>query len=200
MSVPTPLAYTTEHVLKFEPLRYLLRGYAPPPLGQAKVALLVASSDRDWIDTQHRLTTEIREFRRVGGHFEFSGLLDVGQSVEKARIAGAALETGEIRDIVLVVDRAAEWREIELNPPSAMTLEWKAVAQISTGIVDFTDFLRAFRNKIRPDGTLEDRASPELARIRRDIEKQKRALQDSLRAYLRRLAEEIGRASCRERV
>src|SRR5438094_1048086 len=30
---------------------------------------------------------------------------------------------------------------------------------------------------------------PKLARIRRDIEKQKRALQDSLRAYLRRLAE-----------
>src|SRR2546426_11743971 len=108
-------------------------------------------------------------FRRVGGRFEFSGLLDVNQSVEKARIVGAALETGEIRDIVLVVDRAAEWREIALNPPSAMTLEWKAVAQISTGIVDFTDFLRAFRNKISPDGTLEDRASPELARIRREI-------------------------------
>src|SRR5439155_22745412 len=100
-----------------------------------------------------------------------------------------ALETGEIRDIVLVVDRAAEWRRIALNPPSAMTLGWKAVGQISTGIVDFTDFLRAFRNKIRPDGTLEDRASPELARIRRDIEKQNSALPDSLRAYLSRLAE-----------
>src|SRR5437016_1134810 len=189
MSVPTPLAHTTAHVLEFESLRDLLRAYTPSPLGQARVASLAASNDRDWFETQQGLTTEIREFRRVGGHFEFSGLLDVGQSVEKARIAGAALETGEIRDIVLVVDRAAEWREIELNPPSAMTLEWKAVAQISTGIVDFTDFLRAFRNKIRPDGTLEDRASPELARIRRDIEKQKRALQDSLRAYLRRLAE-----------
>ncbi len=187
--MPTPLAHTTARVLEFESLRDLLRGYAPSPLGQVKLALLVASSDRDWIETQQGLTTEIREFRRVGGHFEFSGLLDVNQSVEKARIVGAALETGEIRDIVLVVDRAAEWREIALNPPSAMTLEWKAVAQISTGIVDFTDFLRAFRNKIRPDGTLEDRASPELARIRRDIEKQKRALQDSLRAYLRRLAE-----------
>src|SRR5262249_1347130 len=31
--------------------------------------------------------------------------------------------------------------------------------------------------------------SPELARIRREIEKQKRSIQDSLRAYLRRLAE-----------
>jgi hypothetical protein len=34
--------------------------------------------------------------------------------------------------------------------------------------------LRAFRNKILPDGTLDDRASPELARIRREIEKQRR--------------------------
>src|SRR5438309_3845867 len=67
--------------------------------------------------------------------------------------------------------------------------EWNAVAVLSTAIMDFTDFLRAFRNKILPDGTLDDRASPELARIRRDMEKQKRLIQDSLRGYLRKLAE-----------
>ena len=39
------------------------------------------------------------------------------------------------------------------------------------------------------DGTLEDRASPELGRIRREIERQKRLIQESLRGYLRRLAE-----------
>jgi DNA mismatch repair protein MutS2 len=55
--------------------------------------------------------------------------------------------------------------------------------------VDFTEFLRSFRNKIQPDGTLEDKASPELARIRREIEKQRRSIQESLRGYLRRLAE-----------
>src|SRR6266704_3965942 len=38
-------------------------------------------------------------------------------------------------------------------------------------------------------GTLYDRASPELARIRREVEKQKRAIQESLRGYLRRLSE-----------
>ncbi len=54
---------------------------------------------------------------------------------------------------------------------------------------DFTEFLRYFRNKIEPDGTLEDRASPELARIRREIEKQRRVIQESLHGYLRRLAE-----------
>ncbi len=49
--------------------------------------------------------------------------------------------------------------------------------------------LRYFGNKILPDGTLDDKASPELARIRRDIEKQKRSIQESLRGYLRRLSE-----------
>ena len=63
------------------------------------------------------------------------------------------------------------------------------MAELSSGIIDFTEFLRAFRNKIQPDGTLEDRASPELARIRREIERQKRTIQESLRGYLRRLAE-----------
>ena len=91
--------------------------------------------------------------------------------------------------MVLVVDRAAEWREIALSPPAAMKVEWTAVAELSSGIIDFTEFLRGFRNKIQPDGTLEDRASPELARIRREIERQKRTIQESLRGYLRRLAE-----------
>src|SRR5208337_1112114 len=141
------------------------------------------------IENQHALTTEIREFRRVGGRFDFSGLQDVSRLVEKSRISGAALEIGEIRDVVTLVDRAAEWREISLSPPAAMRSEWSAVKQLSSGILDFTEFLRAFRNKILPDGTLDDRASPELARIRRDTEKQRRQIQESLRGHLRRLAE-----------
>ena len=187
--IPQPLSQTSARVLEFESLRDLLRGYASSPLGQDLIAHLAPSTDREWIETQQQLTREVGEFRRVGGRFDFSGLLDVTKLVEKSRIAGAALETTDIRDVVLVVDRAAEWREVALNPPAAMKFEWKAVAKLSAQIVDFTDFLRAFRNKILPDGTLDDKASPELARIRRDIEKQRRSIQESLRGYLRRLSE-----------
>jgi DNA mismatch repair protein MutS2 len=184
-----PLPHTSARVLEFESLRDLLSGYAWSPLGQGRIAALVPSGDPAWIENQHWLTEEIREFRRVGGHFEFSGLLEITELLEKSRIGGAALETAEIRDVVLLVDRAAEWREIALSPPVAMKVEWKAVAQLSSAVIDFTEFLRSFRNKILPDGTLDDRASPELARVRREIEKQKRAIQESLRGYLRRLAE-----------
>ena len=185
----SPLIHSSARVLEFESLLDLIRGYGSSPLGRERAAALAPSVDRRWIENQHQLTSEIREFRRVGGRFEFSGLLNISTQVEKARIHGAVLETTEIRDVVLVVDRAAEWREIALSPPAAMKVEWGAVAELSSGIIDFTEFLRGFRNKIQPDGTLEDRASPELARIRREIERQKRTIQESLRGYLRRLSE-----------
>ena len=66
-----------------------------------------------------------------GRPVRFFRLAGCDQPVEKSRIAGAALETTDIRDVVLVVDRAAEWREIALNPPAAMKFEWKAVAHLS---------------------------------------------------------------------
>jgi DNA mismatch repair protein MutS2 len=187
--VPNPVTHTSSRLLEFETLRDLLAGYASSPLGQRRIAELLPSLDRAWIETQQQLTTEIRDYRRVGGRFEFAGLPEVRKLIEKSRIAGAALETSEIRDVVLVADRGAEWREIVRQPPAAMRSEWTAVAGLSAGIQDFTGFLRSFRNKILPDGTLDDRASPELSRIRREIEKQKRQIQESLRGYLRKLAE-----------
>ena len=187
--VPQPVQHTSSRLLEFETLRELLAGYTSSPLGQRRVAELQASLDRSWIENQQTLTTEVREYRRVGGRFEFGGLPEVEQLLEKSRISGAALETTEIRDVVLIADRATEWREIVKQPPAAMRSEWSAVVALSAGIGDFSEFLRVFRNKILPDGTLDDRASPELSRVRREIEKQKRTIQESLRGHLRKLAE-----------
>ena len=186
---PTTLPHTSARVLEFERLRDVLRGYASSPLGETRIDALLPSIDLDWIRHQQQLTKEIREFRRVGGRFDFAGLLDVTKLVAKSRIDGAALETTEIRDVIQVVDRASEWKQISLNPPAAMKGEWKAVTELSAAISDFADFLRSFRNKILPDGTLDDRASPELARIRREMEKQRRLIQQSLQGYLRRLSD-----------
>src|SRR5215469_2080438 len=123
--MPAPLAHTSARVLEFESLRELLRGYASSPLGQNRIAALTASTDREWIETQQDLATEIREFRRVGGRFDFAGLMEVASLVETSRIAGVALETTDIRDVILVIDRVAAWREIALHPPAAMRSEWR---------------------------------------------------------------------------
>ena len=187
--MPAALQHSSTRVLEFDALRELLRGYCSSPLGQSRVAELSPSTDRDWIERQQTLASEIREFRRVGGNFDFFGLSDIASLLHKSRISGAALETAEIRNIITMVDRASEWWHIAQNPPAAMRSQWREVRSLLRKIENFSDFLGYFRNKIQPDGTLEDKASPELARIRREIEKQRRGIQESLRGYLRRLAE-----------
>ena len=100
------LTYASARVLEFDSLLELLRGYTQSPVGQSRVLQLSPTTERSWIENQHELTNEIREFRRVGGRFDFSGLQDVSRLVEKSRISGAALEIAEIRDVILLVDRA----------------------------------------------------------------------------------------------
>ncbi len=189
MTSTGPIQHSSERVLEFDQLRQLLAAYTASPLGHARVMGLTASCDRAWVERQQQLTQELRGYLRTGGHFDFHGLLDPTLLIDKSRIGGAALEITEIRDLLLVADRAAEWREIALHPAANLADNWQAVHELSQDIADFTLLLRHFRNKILPDGTLDDRASPELARIRREIEKQKRSIQESLRAYLRRLSE-----------
>jgi DNA mismatch repair protein MutS2 len=183
------MIHNSARVLEFDALRELLRGYASSPLGRNKVGGLAPAVDAMWIRAQQELAEEVRDFRRAGGHFDFAGLLEIAKPVEKSRIAGVSLETTEIRDILLVVERAAEWRAIARHPPANMRSDFRGVRKLSENVPDFTDFLRSFRNKIQPDGTLEDGASPQLGRIRREIEKQRRVIQDSLRGYLRKLSE-----------
>jgi DNA mismatch repair protein MutS2 len=195
---PVPLTHAYSRVLEFDQLRDLVRGYASSPLGQARVNALQPTADRDWIERQHRLTAEIRHYLKTGARFEFGGLLDASELLEKSRIKGVALEPEEIRDILTVADRADEWTAIAKNPPAEMRApahaegsrsSWPTVDELSRDIADFSGLLRSFRNKIRPDGTLEDNASPALNHIRREIEKQRRHIQASLQSYLRRLSE-----------
>jgi DNA mismatch repair protein MutS2 len=218
-SIPFPLPHTSARALEYDLLRDLLCGYTSSELGRSRVAQLAPSTDRAWIERQHQLAAEIREYLRSGGRFDFAELHDPTKLVEKSRILGAALEPTEIRGVIAVVDRAAEWLEIALHPPSAMKpplqakpeesgnphqgnnwaerahekqsggTPWPAIAALSFAIVDFTDFLHVFRNKLNPDGSLDDRASSDLARIRREIDRQKRNIQDSLRSYLKRLSD-----------
>ncbi len=190
MSAPSLIQHASERVLEFDQLRQVLALYTASPLGHTRVMQLTPSRDPQWIEVQQQLTEELRAYLRTGGRFDFTGLLDPVLLIDKSRIQGAALEVAEIRDLVLVADRAAEWREIALHPPLAVQDKWQAVHELSRTLADFTPLLRYFRNKILPDGTLDDRASPELAHIRREIEKQKRSIQESLRSHLKRLSGE----------
>jgi len=198
------LEHTSAGVLEFDRLKEMVRGYCASDLGRARVAGLVPTGERGWLERQQQMTAELRRYLRTGARFDFSGLTEPAELLAKSRIQGATLEAEELRAVLLVMERAAEWREVALHPPTDLRPQhsdkpsasgggtdspWPAIEELSSAIGDFTPLLRYFRNKLLPDGTLDDHASPALAAVRREIEKQRRGIQESLRRYLRGLSE-----------
>jgi DNA mismatch repair protein MutS2 len=189
--IPLPLAEASSAALEWPRLRELIAGHASSPLGRGWVLALEPSADRAWIDAQQQRTGEVSDLLTGGGSFDFFGLFDPTERLEQARIEGTALEALEINALLTVVERVAAWRALLISPAGRAHV-WPGIAGLSAALVehDFAPLLHALRGKIEPDGSLCDEASHELRRIRRAMERQHRAIEESLRKSLRALASE----------
>ncbi|HWW22443.1 MAG TPA: endonuclease MutS2 [Edaphobacter sp.] len=190
-SIPSPLRESSAAALEWHRLRDHIAGRTSSPLGRAWILALEPCSDQPWIDEQQQRTAEMRTMLARGESFEFNGLFDPTTLLDKARIDGAALEGTEIRDLLNVVERIAAWRNLIDPAPGSTRYDWPGIAALSAPLLhhDLAPLLRTLRGKIEPDGSLNDDASPELRRIRRAMERQHRAIEESLRKSLRGLSE-----------
>ncbi len=193
---PSPLAESAAAALEWPRLREHIASLAASPLGRAWTLALEPCSDAGWIDAQQQRTAEIRDFLTGGGSFDFHGLFDPITLLDEARVEGAALEGTQINALLALIERLAAWRALLKSdaghPQKSGTRDWPAIRALSTPLAehDFAPLLHALRGKIEPDGSLSDDASHELRRIRRAMERQHRAIEESLRKSLRALASE----------
>ena len=113
------------------------------------------------------------------------------QLTDKARIQGALLEPEEIRDLLFLVDNITTWQALIERPPETVAAQLaglKALSELPAG-AQLASLARSLRSRLNPDGSLSDDASPDLRRIRREMERQQRVIEESLRSTLRRLSE-----------
>ena len=189
--IPSPLAEAAATSLEWARLREHIAGRTFSPLGRAWTLALEPCADLDWINLQQQRTAEMRRMISAGGSFSFHGLFDPTTPLDKARIEGAALEAIEIRDLLEVVERVAAWRNlVAAEAPNSPRYNWPGIVELTAPLLgyDLSPLLRLLRGKIEPDGSLNDDASPELRRIRRAMERQHRAIEESLRRSLRHLS------------
>jgi DNA mismatch repair protein MutS2 len=189
--IPSLLAESSAAALEWPRLREYIAGFAPSPLGRVWTLALEPCADAAWIDRQQQRTAEIRGFLTGGGSFDFHGLFDPTDLLDQSRLEGAALEGTEINQLLTVIERVAAWRALLLSPAGRNRI-WPGIANLSGPLLDhdFAPLLTMLRGKIEPDGSLSDDASSELRRIRRAMERQHRAIEESLRKSLRALASE----------
>ena len=164
---------------------------AQSPLGREWVRALQPSSDAAWIDQQQQRNAEMQKLI-TGGSFDFRGIFDVTETLDKARIEGSALEAMEIRALIVHAERVEAWRQMVLSPPDSVRDLWPGIGELTAPLLPTIsgNLLRSLSGKIEPDGSLSDDASPELRRIRRALEHQHRAIEASLRRALAKLSED----------
>ena len=189
--IPDPLRELSAASLEWPKLRELLARRTTSSVGRDRILALEPTADLAWITLQHDRIDEIRNLIASGTLFAFAGIFDPEDLLGKSRVPGAALESLDLLHLLTLAELAEAWRVLAAEPPNSVAPRWSAITALSQPILDahFAPLLHALQGKIEPDGSLSDDASPELARIRRALERQHRAIQDSLRRALRSLAD-----------
>ena len=190
-STAIPLRETSATALEWLRLREHLAGRTQSPLGRSRVLALEPTRDLQTIERAQNLTAELRIFLGGGGMLGFQGLFDADVLLDKARIPNAALEPLELRRIAELAELIADWRNLVAEPPDYIAEKWPAVTALSYPVVmaNYFKLLQAISGKIEADGSLADSASPELARIRKAMERQHKAIEEGLRRQLRAVSE-----------
>ena len=189
--IPSVVSDCSRSVLEWDRFLDLLAGYAQSATGKQWLMALAPSTDVQWVRSEHTLVAEMRLLLHAGARPSLGSLFDPSEPLAKSRIEGAALEADEIRRVVNLAEDISGWVALLGAPPNNLEAALPQLRALAGDLLTLplTPLVESLRSRILPDGSLTDDASPELRRIRREMDRQQRAIEESLRSALRRFSE-----------
>ena len=169
--------------LEYEKLLELVARNAQTQMGIERFADLRPKTSRLELDAELAAISETIVLNREKQiTWSFSGLGDPSDAVAILRIKNATLEPNLLLEIARVCNQALFARSsIQPEKETVPTL-WSKVEQIPPTLLAA---LEKINKKLLPGGEIDDSASPELARIRREISSQRVRLTRSLESVMR---------------
>ncbi|HHY82388.1 MAG TPA: endonuclease MutS2 [Clostridiales bacterium] len=171
----------TLRVLEYHKIIEKLAGFAQSDSGRELVLQLKPVSDRMTIEQWQEETSEAESILAVEGSGFLSSFPNIRQHIRKA-IIGSVLSPKELLQIAQVLSLISSVK-IRMNEHKAKAeLKWipSMVAAMQTQRV----LLDSIRRCIETEDTLYDHASPELANIRRQINRANERVRERLNSYL----------------
>lgn len=174
--------------LGFNSLCKLLQRGAQTKMGWARIDALAPIAEIEELQRVLRETAECLELRQRGGRLSFDGIADPADSISRLRIEGTALDPLAILDLARLCETAMVARTVILGEREACPALFEIVGALPA---DLTKLVARVAKKILPGGELDDRASPELGRIRRELASARSRITRSLESLMRRSSESI---------
>ncbi len=180
------MAFSSTELLQFDELRDLLTTYAGSDAGRELVYQLEPHSDRAVLEADLADAGEAIAYSResVDGsliRMRFDQLPSVEGPVRILKVEGASLDGRQIQDLFATLAVAGEYR----SALQKLTGRFPRLAARSSKLADLRDLAKRYGRVFLPDGRLSDDASVALGRIRRDIIKQQKSIEESLERFMR---------------
>jgi DNA mismatch repair protein MutS2 len=169
--------------LEYDELRGLVRRGAQTPMGRARLDALAPADDLEGLRRALRATAECVELRQRGASWSFSELSDPTDALARLHIEGTTLEPLSMLELARLCEQALAARASILAERERAPVLWEAVEALPR---ELHSLAARVSSKILPSGELDDRASPELARIRHEITRLRSSITRSLESLMRR--------------
>ena len=175
-------------ILEYDELRALIRRAAQTSMGQARVDALKPFESVGELENALAAVSECVDLRKRGGTWTFSELGDPAEKLALLRVEGTILEPAAMLEIKSLSDHAMSARASVLAERQTSPVLWGLVERLP---VELSRLSARIANKILPSGEIDDRASPELARIRHDITGLRSRITRTLESLMRKSGEAI---------
>src|SRR5215831_11262425 len=175
-------------ILEFPSLRALVERKAQTESARAVIQQLQPIDDLKRLQTDLAQLGEMIDLRRRGTRISFDGVADVTETVSRLRIEGTALQSGALLDVSRLCVRALEARSAILAEREVLPALFAIVASLPAVLGKLA---AQITRKVLPSGELDDRASPQLAAIRRQLATARSRITRSLESLMRRSSEAI---------
>ncbi len=176
------------HILEFDQLRALVRRGAQTSMGRARVDGLKPRATLEELQEALAASAECVQLRKRGATWSFSELRDPAEPIARLRVEGTSLEPIAILELARLCEQAMSARAAIIAEREESPVLTEIVANLPR---DLNSIAARVANKILPSGELDDRASPELARIRHEITKLRSSITRSLENLMRRSEEAV---------
>jgi DNA mismatch repair protein MutS2 len=175
-------------ILEYDDLRALIRRGAHTPMGAARVNELRPLESVATLKHELEAVAETVNLRNRGGSWTFSELDDPSEKLALLRVENAVLDPAAMLELKSLSDQAMSARASILAERDSSPALWSLVEKLP---VDLSRMSARIANKILPSGEIDDRASPELARIRHDITLLRSRITRTLESLMRKSGEAI---------
>ena len=164
--------------LEFGAMLDLVGRHAQTPMGAAKLRELRPLTERLRLDRELSAISEtiyLADERRI--NWRFSGLNDPCDAIAILGIQNATLQPNLLLQLARVCSQALFARSSIQPEKESVPVLWRIVEDLPATLLAA---IEQINKKILPGGELDDSASPELARLRREISAQRARLTKSL--------------------